>query len=39
MSGIVAYTEFYWRQDLVASDQIAAFFHVINNGPNCSHDA
>ena len=29
-SGIVAYTELCWRQDLVASNQIAASFHVIN---------
>ena len=35
-SGLVAYTELCWRQDLVASNQIAAFFHVINNDPNFS---
>ena len=29
-SGIVAYTELCWRQDLVASNQIAASFHVTN---------
>ena len=29
-SGIVAYTELCWRQDLVASNQITASFHVIN---------
>ena len=29
-SGIVAYTELCWRQDLVVSNQIVASFHVIN---------